>query len=148
MTKLNNKKLVIDSSEKMESFGKKVAKSIALGTVVGLKGDLGTGKTTFAKGFAKGLDIIEHVTSPTFKIVSEYESDTGTLFHIDCYRLSGYTDFIELDAERLLYPDHGITLIEWPEIIEEIIPKDSPFIEFSLGESENQREILVRGVSV
>ena len=136
------------SSDDMETFGKKLALKIPVGTVIGLKGELGSGKTTFAKGFAKGLGIEAHVTSPTFKIVSEYEAVSCTLFHVDCYRLNDYTEFISMDAERFLYPEDGITLIEWADRIEEIIPEDYPWIKFKLGdESENHRIVKLIGLN-
>ena len=134
------------SSDAMEAFGMELALTIPVGTVIGLKGELGTGKTTFAKGFAMGLGINEHVTSPTFKIVSEYDGESCTLFHVDCYRLNDYIEFISIDAERLLYPEDGITLIEWADRIEEIIPEHCPCINFKMDDdSENHRVVNLIG---
>ncbi|MDP6684699.1 MAG: tRNA (adenosine(37)-N6)-threonylcarbamoyltransferase complex ATPase subunit type 1 TsaE [Candidatus Marinimicrobia bacterium] len=148
MSDLNSETHEIMSSDDMEFLGKKLAKKIPVGTVIGLKGELGSGKTTFAKGFAKGLGINAHVTSPTFKIVSEYETESCTLFHVDCYRLNDYTEFISMDAERFLYPEDGITLIEWVDRIEEIIPEDCPIIKFKLGDgSENHRIVKLIGLN-
>ena len=137
------------SSDAMEAFGMEMALTIPVGTVIGLKGELGTGKTTFAKGFAMGLGINEHVTSPTFKIVSEYDGESCTLFHVDCYRLNDYTEFISIDAERFLYPEDGITLIEWADRIEEIIPEHCPSINFKLDDdSENHRVVNLIGFNI
>ena len=137
------------SSDAMEAFGMKLSLTIPVGTVIGLKGDLGSGKTTFAKGFAKGLGINEHITSPTFKIVSEYDGESYALFHVDCYRLNDYTEFISMDAERFLYPEDGITLIEWVDRIEEIIPEHCPRINFKLDEdSENHRVVNLIGFNI
>ena len=134
------------SSDAMEAFGMEMALTIPVGTVIGLKGELGTGKTTFAKGFAMGLGINEHVTSPTFKIVSEYDGESCTLFHVDCYRLNDYTEFISIDAERFLYPEDGITLIEWADRIEEIIPEHCPYINFKMDDDfENHRVVNLIG---
>ena len=134
------------SSDAMEAFGMEMALTIPVGTVIGLKGELGTGKTTFAKGFAMGLGINEHVTSPTFKIVSEYDGESCTLFHVDCYRLNDYIEFISIDAERLLYPEDGITLIEWADRIEEIIPEHCPYINFKMDDDfENHRVVNLIG---
>ena len=134
------------SSDAMEAFGMEMALTIPVGTVIGLKGELGTGKTTFAKGFAMGLGINEHVTSPTFKIVSEYDGESCTLFHVDCYRLNDYNEFISIDAERLLYPEDGITLIEWADRIEEIIPEHCPYINFKMDDDfENHRVVNLIG---
>ena len=149
MNKLNSKYYDIFSADDMEEFGKKLAGNIQVGTVIGLIGELGSGKTTFAKGFAKGLGIKAHVTSPTFKIVSEYETASCTLFHVDCYRLNDYTEFISIDAERFLYPEDGITLIEWAYRIEEIIPEHCPSINFKLDDdSENHRVVNLIGFNI
>ena len=136
------------SSDAMEAFGMEMALTIPVGTVIGLKGELGTGKTTFAKGFAMGLGINEHVTSPTFKIVSEYDGESCALFHVDCYRLNDYTEFISMDAERFLYPEDGITLIEWADRIEEIIPEHYPSINFKLDDSVNHRVVDLIGFNI
>ena len=148
MKKKYSKIVEVFSSKEMEEIGKNLAPKTSLGTVIGLKGELGSGKTTFAKGFAKGLGIKAHVTSPTFKIVSEYDGDGCTLFHIDCYRLSDHIEFINMDAERFLYSENGITLIEWIEKIEAIMPSEYPVINFELGdESEIHRTIKLTGFS-
>ena len=134
------------SSDAMEAFGMEMALTIPVGTVIGLKGELGTGKTTFAQVFAKGLGINDHVTSPTFKIVSEYDGESCALFHVDCYRLNDYIEFISIDAERLLYPEDGITLIEWADRIEEIIPEHCPCINFKMDDDfENHRVVNLIG---
>ena len=146
MNKLNSKYYDIFSADDMEEFGKILALKIPVGTVIGLKGELGSGKTTFAQGFAKGLGINDHVTSPTFKIVSEYDGESCALFHVDCYRLNDYIEFISIDAERLLYPEDGITLIEWADRIEEIIPEHCPCINFKMDDdSENHRVVNLIG---
>ena len=148
MKKYNSNTLEVFSSKEMEDMGKNLAPETSVGTVIGLKGELGSGKTTFTKGFAKGLGIKAHVTSPTFKIVSEYDGDGCTLFHIDCYRLSDHIEFINMDAERFIYSENGITLIEWIEKIEAIMPKKYPVIQFQLGdESETHRTITLTGFS-
>jgi len=148
MIKFSSNTLDIFSSEEMKEMGKKLAPDIPVGTVIGLKGELGSGKTTFAKGFAKGLGIEVHVTSPTFKIVSEYDANGCTLFHIDCYRLNDHIEFINMDAERFIYSENGITLIEWIEKIETIMPHEYPNIQFALGdESETHRTITLTGFS-
>ena len=75
------------SEEDTFRFALNLAKGIKIGSILALLGNLGSGKTTFAKGFAMGLNITEHVGSPTFKIISEYEGDPHNLYHIDSYRL-------------------------------------------------------------
>ena len=108
----------------------KVAKNIAIGTVIALIGDLGAGKTAFTQGFAKAMGIKETVGSPTFKLVSEYQGQEHWLYHIDCYRLKNAQQFMNIGGEEYLDPMNGITLIEWADIIEEILPHDTIMINF------------------
>ena len=79
---------ISNSESQTINFALELSKKVKLGTVIALIGNLGSGKTTFTKGFAKGLNIKEHVGSPTFKIVSEYEGKHFNLYHIDSYRLN------------------------------------------------------------
>ena len=115
------------------------------GTVIALIGDLGTGKTAFAQGFAKAMGISESVGSPTFKLVSQYEAQNSWLYHIDCYRLKNEQEFIEIGGEEYLTPINGITLIEWADIIEDILPRGCIIINFNrFPENPNFREIKIR----
>ncbi len=90
------------------------------GNVVALKGGLAAGKTTLTKGIARGLDVAEDVTSPTYTIVSEYRG-RYPLYHMDAYRLSGEEDFLSIGAEELLYGD-GVCVVEWSERVESCLP--------------------------
>ncbi len=119
------------SSEETQAFAADYATGIPTGSVIALIGDLGTGKTTFTQGFARGLGITEQVGSPTFKIVSEYEGNHLILYHVDCYRLKNGADFLNIGGETLLNPDNGITVIEWADIIEEILPAEAIVIHFN-----------------
>lgn len=96
------------------------------GLVITLDGPLGSGKTTFVKGFAKGLKITERVISPTFNILKCYFHEPLSLYHIDAYRLED--EFIELGLEEYIEGD-GVTLIEWPSYIKELIPSDHLSVE-------------------
>ncbi len=88
--------------------------------VICLEGDLGSGKTVFAKGFAKALEIDEDITSPTFNIIKEYTSGELPLYHMDVYRLDGKVD--ELGIEEY-YKKKGITIIEWSDTIIDYLPE-------------------------
>ena len=111
------------------------------------KGDLGSGKTTFSQGIAEGLGIEQHVGSPTFKLVSEYVGEILKLYHVDCYRLKNADEFLNLGGENLLLPDNGITLIEWANIIQELLPEDVIEIVFSRIKGEpNKRLLKIRGM--
>ena len=95
------KEIVFNSFKETQSFAADFAKTIPPGTVIGLLGNLGTGKTTFSQGFANGLGIKDKVISPTFKLVSEYNSDPP-LYHIDCYRLDSSFDFLNIGGEEFI----------------------------------------------
>jgi tRNA threonylcarbamoyladenosine biosynthesis protein TsaE len=94
------------------------------GTVIALSGGLGAGKTTFAKGFARGLGVADEVTSPTFSIVSEYEGRLR-LHHVDAYRLLGPEDFESVGGEEIMADEGGVCLIEWGERIEAALPPEA-----------------------
>ena len=91
---------------------------IRLGQVLALYGDLGTGKTVFCRGVAKGLGLAEPVTSPTFTIVQEYPLPDGhVLFHLDLYRINNDSEAIAFGIDEYLFNPNAYTLIEWPERI-------------------------------
>lgn len=102
-------------------FACKMAKKAMPGDIITLKGDLGTGKTVFAKGFAKGLGIKETVNSPTFTLVHEYKSGRIPLYHFDAYRISSPEEMQMAGLEEYLFSE-GICLIEWPQVVEELLP--------------------------
>lgn len=132
-------------SETIE-FAFQFSKKIKIGSIIALIGELGSGKTTFAKGFSKGLNIKEHVGSPTFKIVSEYQGDPFKLYHIDSYRLNGCDDFLKIGGEEYLNQKTGVTLIEWADLIREILPKDTITIKLSRLSQKDNRQIQVQGI--
>ncbi|MCA9386681.1 threonylcarbamoyl-AMP synthase [Candidatus Dojkabacteria bacterium] len=114
-----------------------------------LHGDLGAGKTHFAKGIAKALGITKNIKSPTYTYVEEYKIDSGKLFHIDAWKVENKSDLETLGFESWLKKGN-VLVIEWPEIIQNLgqeFPKDADIIdlEFVQGESENQRTIKERG---
>jgi tRNA threonylcarbamoyladenosine biosynthesis protein TsaE len=140
---MNDKRF--DSPEKTQIFASELAKNVEPGTVIALIGNLGAGKTTFAQGFAKGLGLNNHVISPTFKLVSEYIGNIS-LYHIDCYRLDTSFDFLNIGGEEYLNPIDGITLIEWPERINDLWSDDWIYIYFkSIEEDANTRIIKIKG---
>ena len=130
----------IFSSDQMNEFGKKIAANVPNGTVIGLWGDLGAGKTTLVRGVARGLNITEVVQSPTFNIMKLYLKGSRPLIHIDAYRLADLNTDIGLD-EYIGY-ETGITMIEWPLFIKELLPEDTLWIEIS-NTGENSRKIDV-----
>ena len=139
---------VISENEEMTmEIAKKYAMSIKSPTVISLVGDLGAGKTTFAKGFAKGLEISELVTSPTFTILNTYEGRLP-LYHFDMYRLSSCQEAEELGFEE--YFDlkilKGVSLVEWAENVKGLLPQLHVEIKLEkLGESQRKISIGVKG---
>ena len=128
-----------------QSFAADLANSLPAGIVIALIGNLGSGKTTFTQGFAKGLGISEHVGSPTFKLVSEYDGQKGKLIHVDAYRLEGIDDFLNIGGEDILATPKAIILIEWGDKLESILPPDAIRISFErVLDVENERLISIK----
>lgn len=130
------------SVEETQSFASEFSKTIKVGSVISLNGNLGAGKTTFAQGFAIGMGIKQHVGSPTFKLVSEYSGEKMKLFHVDCYRLSGVEDFLNMGGENLLIPINGVCLFEWATIIEEVLPENTIKIDFIRSKNNSNKRLI------
>ena len=126
------------SREQTQTFAEQFAKTLKSGDIVLLDGEMGAGKTVFAKGVAKGLGIEEEVTSPTYAYMNEYD---GVLFHYDCYRIESVEQ-----AERLGLADYfdmgGICLIEWSQNIAPLLPKGCKRVRIQ-KRGENIRSITV-----
>ncbi len=110
------------SAEDTFKLGKMLGEQAVPGMGYCLNGDLGTGKTVFTQGFAEGLGIKEPVNSPTFTIVQIYEEGRLPFYHFDVYRIGDVEEMDEIGYEDYFYGD-GVCLVEWAELIEEIIPK-------------------------
>lgn len=114
--------------------------------VIGLEGELGAGKTTFVKGFAKTLGIKEKITSPTFVIMKRYELRDMSykfLYHIDVYRLKDEKELIKLGIEEIFSDPQGIVLIEWADRVKKILPKN--YISIHMDHiSEKERKISIK----
>lgn len=93
------------------------------GSIYTLNGDLGVGKTVFTQGFAKGLGIEDNVNSPTFTIIQIYEEGRMPLYHFDVYRIGDVEEMEEIGYEDYFYGE-GVCLIEWAELIEDILPEN------------------------
>lgn len=132
------------SSEDTFALGMKMGNSARAGDVLCLSGDLGAGKTTFTQGFAKGMGILDTVSSPTFTIIQEYEGSGLPLYHFDVYRISDIEEMEEIGYEDYFYGD-GVCLIEWAELVEDILPDDRTDIkiEKDLAKGFDYREITV-----
>jgi len=142
--------MIFESKSVSETYkiADKILNKIKPGSVIELLGDLGAGKTTFTQGFAKALKIEERVGSPTFKLVSEYECNPYKLYHIDVYRLKNSSEFLNIGGEEYLSSKNSYTLIEWADIIKDILPMDTIKIQLSrIKEDENLRRINVQGLN-
>lgn len=105
-------------------IGRELGGRARQGEVFLLEGELGTGKTVFARGFAEGLGITEPITSPTFTIIQEYGEGRLPFYHFDVYRIADVEEMYELGYEEYFF-GRGVCLIEWASLIEEILPADS-----------------------
>ena len=135
------------SSEETFNLGKKLGSRACAGQVYTLIGDLGTGKTVFTQGFARGLEVKEYVNSPTFTILQVYEDGRLPLYHFDVYRIEEPEEMEEIGYEDYFYGD-GVTLIEWADIIGELIPDDAIRIEIckDLSKGPDYRHISIDGI--
>ncbi|MEW6623663.1 MAG: tRNA (adenosine(37)-N6)-threonylcarbamoyltransferase complex ATPase subunit type 1 TsaE [Bacillota bacterium] len=115
--------IVLRGEAETLSLGEFLGKRLSCGMLLCLRGDLGAGKTTLAKGIAVGLGIKTPVTSPSFTIINEYPGRRN-LYHIDTYRLKSLQELIDIGIEDYLPAVDGVTLIEWPEIMEELLPEE------------------------
>lgn len=132
------------SAEETLELGKKIGSQAKPGEIYTLNGDLGVGKTVFAQGLAQGLGITEPISSPTFTIVQIYEKGRMPLYHFDVYRIGDVEEMEEIGYEDCFY-GKGVCLIEWAELIGEIIPEEAiPVrIEKNLEKGFDYRKITV-----
>lgn len=134
------------SEEDTRELGKILGKAVKAGTVVTLNGDLGVGKTVFTQGFAQGLGVKEPVNSPTFTIVQIYEEGRLPFYHFDVYRIGDIEEMEEIGYEDYFYGT-GVCLIEWAELIQEILPEN--YVEISIEKDLScgfdYRKITIKG---
>ena len=134
-----------DSSSFTMELGEKIAHILPDGSTICFDGDLGAGKTTFVRGLAKGLNITDVVQSPTFNIMKVYFKGDRPLIHIDAYRLADINPDIGL-GEYIGY-ENGITVIEWPQFIKELIPSNA--IEINIQHmGDDKRKIVINSKDV
>ena len=137
---------IVNSIEETTNIGFKLGKLLNSGDIVCLTGDLGTGKTHITKGIAKGLNITDNITSPTFNIVNEYDTGRLKLNHFDVYRVSDPDEIYAIGFDDYIFSD-AVSIIEWANYIEEILPNDYIHIHISkdLSKGENFRKITING---
>jgi tRNA threonylcarbamoyladenosine biosynthesis protein TsaE len=135
-------RIVTHSEQETIDAGAALAAKLLPGAVVALYGDLGSGKTRFAKGISLGLGITETVTSPTFTIVNEHRGGRLPLFHFDCYRLRSSSELDELGFDEYIFGE-GVCVLEWAEMIAERLPEQRFDIRITAGALEHERNITV-----
>lgn len=133
-------KFVSNSETDTMEFAKKLASKSKLGYIFILNGELGSGKTKFVEGFLSYFNLQNEISSPTFTIVNEYDAKDFKIYHFDVYRLNDIDEFFEIGGEE--YFDNGISLIEWGEIIQDILPKKYIEINFEKDENNENKRIL------
>ena len=126
------------------ALGEKIGREAEPGEIYALLGDLGVGKTVFTKGFAKGLGIDDHVSSPTFTILQVYDEGRLPLYHFDVYRIGDPEEMDEIGYEDYFF-GNGVCLVEWANLIEELMPPQTKWIriEKDLEQGFSYRKITI-----
>ncbi len=140
---------VYKSSSAFETMkiAEEIGKDAQKNQIYCLSGELGAGKTAFTQGFAKGLGISTPITSPTFTIINEYLEGRLPLYHFDTYRISSPEEMEDCGYEEYFYSGDGVCVIEWAELISDIIPPDAVWIRIEkvMEQGEDFRNIYVGG---
>lgn len=126
-------------------FAENFAATLKVGDIIVLSGELGSGKTKFVQGVLKHFGLENEISSPTFTIVNEYNAEKINIYHFDVYRLADSDEFYAMGGDE--YFSNGICLIEWGEMIEDILPK--PYIKITFGKSKdnvNYRELKIERI--
>jgi tRNA threonylcarbamoyladenosine biosynthesis protein TsaE len=138
-----NKEYITNSSEETQKLGEQFAESLNLGDFVAFYGNLGSGKTTFIQGLAKGLGITRRIISPTFIIARHYELKNGSFYHIDLYRTESKHDLLSIGLNQIIEDKTNIVALEWAEKMGDILPNKRVDINFEyLG--DNKRRIIIK----
>lgn len=135
----SNRKFISNSPEDTIQFAKDLSKSIPYGSSIFMIGDLGSGKTTFTKGFVAGLGFTNDVQSPTYPILNEYSNFDNFIYHFDLYRLKSVSEFLEIGGIEYLSTKNGICIIEWPELLESFDIENKIEIKFELIDNNKRR---------
>ena len=136
--------IISASAQQTKEIARSIGEKLRKGDILALSGELGSGKTCFTGGLARGLGVDEkyQITSPTFTLINEYPA-RYRLYHFDVYRIKDYTEFEDLGYEEY-FNGEGIVVIEWAEKIAEKLPEDAFLINFEYID-ENKRRIIIKG---
>ena len=139
--------LISHSEEGTKQIAMKIASKLNIGNVLVLTGDLGSGKTKFTEGILEYFGFKDEISSPTFTIVNEHTSDKINVYHFDVYRLEDSDEFLAIGGDE--YFEKGISIIEWGEIINDVLPSDAIRIEFSRDlDNENERKLMISNLEI
>ena len=117
--------ILVNSLEELRPAARRVIESIKPNRIICLYGSMGAGKTTFIQAICAELGVADSVLSPTFALVNEYRAADGNpVYHFDFYRINRIEEVYDFGYEEYFYSDHGICLIEWPELVESILPSE------------------------
>jgi tRNA threonylcarbamoyladenosine biosynthesis protein TsaE len=130
---------ISNSPAETEKFGRQFTKKLSAGSVLALKGELGSGKTQFVKGLAAGLGSTTSVTSPTFTIAHEYSGGHWPIYHFDFFRIEDRQSAERLGLDDYFFGD-GVSVVEWADRFPDLIPESAQWISFEM-KSENERAI-------
>ena len=122
-------KFISNSEQETMNIASKIASQVKPNDIIVLSGDLGSGKTKFTEGFLKNFNLNNQISSPTFTIVNEYNYNAFNIYHFDVYRLENIDEFIAIGGED--YFNKGVCIIEWGELIEEVLPPNYTKIIFT-----------------
>ena len=134
---------ISNSPTETEAVGRQLAEDARVGSVLALRGELGSGKTLFTKGFMAGMGSNAAVSSPTFTIVHEYRDGRLPVYHFDLFRVENCQSLARLGLDDYFFSD-GVSVIEWADRFPEFIPEQALWILFEI-KSENQRSITFQG---
>ena len=139
------KKIVTYSEEETKKIASKIASETNGEKVIVLNGELGAGKTKFTEGFLSYFGLEKEISSPTFTIVNEYQNEKATIYHFDVYRLKDVDEFYAIGGEE--YFAKGICIIEWGEIIKEVLPREYIKVMIEKDKENTEKRIIqVEGI--
>lgn len=137
------KTVVLKNEGDTLNLAKELASSVEPGSIIALIGNLGVGKTTFSKYFAREIGIGETVQSPTFTVVREYRNTELPLYHFDVYRVNDEDELFEMGFFEYIDKQDGVCLIEWADLIMDMLPKETLIVEMDYGNSEGERIVKI-----
>jgi tRNA threonylcarbamoyladenosine biosynthesis protein TsaE len=140
---MNSNTIITKSAEETQNLAENFAKKLKYGDFIAFFGNLGSGKTTFIQGLAKGLGIKRRIISPSFIIVRTYDLKPMTFYHVDLYRTESLSDLVGLGIDQIVNDKSSIVALEWAEKMGELLPKKRIEVHFKYI-NENNREIIIK----